>query len=239
MFQRTNIQSKLAQERTKVLRGTSIMDQVQEVFEKDRLRENTILNTLQQLDQEQTNAFDLDLVVSDRIFHESQIKKICIDYRLRFLDSRFFKGDYPQAALDEIKFLENKHHITLEGFKIIAPSKMFVLYKTDDPLLFAPMGNDYFYLIHKWGDDLHPLRKWLMWPYKSFENILITVCMLSICFTLMIPDGLFSKEQSIEQDVMVFFFMFKSIAAVVLYYAFAQGKHFNSVIWNNKFNKSR
>jgi len=239
LLKRTNIQSKLVQERKKTLRDASIMDQVHRVFEEDRLRENKILHTLQLFDEKPANAFDLNLLDSNRIFHESQIKKICIDYRLRFLDSRFFKGKYPQAALDEIKFLENKHHITLDGFKVIAPSKMFVLYKTDDPLLFAPMGNGYFYLIHKWGNDLHPLRKWLMWPYKSFENILFSIALLSLVCTLMIPDGLFSKEQSLEQDIMVFFFMFKSVAAIVLYYAFSQGKHFNSVIWNSKYNKSR
>jgi len=162
LLQRTNIQSKLEQEREKALGDVAIMDQVHRIFEQDRLRENKILHTLQRSDEEQINAFDLDLLDSNRIFHESQIKKICIDYRLRFLDSRFFKGKYPQAAVDEIKFLENKHHISLEGFKIIAPSKMFVLYKTDDPLLFAPIGNDYFYLIHKWGN---------VYPYDSRRSV--------------------------------------------------------------------
>ncbi|WP_395062778.1 hypothetical protein [Flavobacterium sp.] len=43
----------------------------------------------------------------------------------------------------------------------MAPSKAFNLKKYDDPLLFAPIGNDYYYLIHKWGNDL-------AW-YKNFK----------------------------------------------------------------------
>ena len=39
--------------------------------------------------------FKLDKINSDRIFHISDIKKICIDYRLRFLDFNLFKGHVP------------------------------------------------------------------------------------------------------------------------------------------------
>ena len=208
-------------------------------METDRLRENTILKTLNTDNDQVTNTFDIDQLEADRIFHKSHIKTICIDYRLRFLDSRFFKGSYPQTALDEIKYLENKHQIHLEGFKIIAPSKMFVLYKTDDPLLFAPIGNGYFYLIHKWGNDLHPLRKLLVWPYKHFESLAATVLLISIFLTLLVPDGLFTKTPTMKEDMLVFLFIFKSLAAVVIYYAFAQGKNFNTAIWNSKYNKSR
>lgn len=239
LLPRTNIQEKLLLERSKNTSGEEILSQVYRVFEEDRLRENKILDTLQGVSDTHIHTFNIDLLDKDRIFHSKEIKKICIDYRLRFLDSKYFKGTYPQAALDEIKYLENKHKNTLEGFKIIAPSKMFVLEKADDPLLFAPIGNGYFYLIHKWGNDLHPLRKLLMWPYKSFENLIVLILLISMIATLLIPDGLFTKEQDFSQDMMVFFFMFKSIAAIVLFYGFALGKNFNTAIWNSKYDKTR
>ena len=100
------------------------------------------------------------------------------------------------------------------------------------------MGNGYFYLIHKWGNDLHPLRKWLMWPSKNFENTVFTVFLMSVLVTLLVPDGLFTKNQTVSQGIMVFFFMFKSIAAVVIFYAFALGKNFNTAIWNSKYDKT-
>ena len=44
--------------------------------------------------------YKLDKINSDRIFHISDIKKICIDYRLRFLDFELFKGKVPDEADD-------------------------------------------------------------------------------------------------------------------------------------------
>ncbi len=236
---RTNIHTKLLRERSKSASNTDILQQVAHIFEEDRLRENEILHTLKGTSNGSINNFNLELLETDNIFHIKQIEKICVDYRLRFLDTKYFKGKYPQEAVAQIKYLENKHKTTLDGFKIIAPSKMFVLEKADDPLLFAPMGNGYFYLIHKWGDDLHPLRKWLVWPYKSFENLIVGIILASVVATFLIPDGLFTKKQSMSQDIMVFFFMFKSIAAVVLFYGFALGKNFNTAIWKSKYDKTR
>lgn len=235
---RTNIHQKLRHARDTEFPKQNILDQVQQIFDEDRFRESAIQLKLERRKSATENDFDIDQLESDRVFHLSQIKKICITYRLRFLDTKYFKGSYPQSALAEIKYLENKHQITLSGFKIIAPSKMFVLLKTDDPVLFTPIGNDYYYLIDRWGNDLHPLRKWQVWPFKSFENLAFTVFLFSICLTLLVPDGLFTKEQTFSQDIMVFFFMFKSIAAVVIFYGFALGKNFNTAIWNRKFNKS-
>ncbi|HUH46500.1 MAG TPA: hypothetical protein VLZ54_05050, partial [Arenibacter sp.] len=108
----------------------------------------------------------------------------------------------------------------------------------DDPILFAPIGNDYFYLIHKWGNDLHPLRKMLMWPFKSIINLFATLVVLSYLITLSIPNGLFSKSSSNVEFWVLFVFMFNSMATIVIYYAIAKGKDFNPAIWNNKFLKT-
>jgi hypothetical protein len=37
---------------------------------------------------------------------------------------------------------------------------------------------------------------------------------------------------------MLFFFMFKAIASIVLFYGFALGKNFNPAIWNNRYDKT-
>ena len=39
-----------------------------------------------------TNDFDLDQLESKDIYHIDTIKNICIDYRLRFLDLKYFKN---------------------------------------------------------------------------------------------------------------------------------------------------
>jgi hypothetical protein len=131
--------------------------------------------------------------------------------------------------------LEAAHHTEIKGFKIMAPSKLFRLEDKDDPLLFAPIGNDYFYLIHKWGNDLHPLRKLFAWPFKNVSNLILVVVLLSYLVTLMVPEGLFSKKSSTAEFWIIYFFMFKSIASVVIFYGFALGKNFNPAIWKSKY----
>ncbi|WP_319946558.1 hypothetical protein [Flagellimonas myxillae] len=182
-----------------------------------------------------SNTFNFDLLETHRIYHLEHIKKICIDYRLRFLDSRFFKGELPACALSAIQELDSIHNTDLQGFKIMAPSKLFKLKDKDDPLLFVPMGNNYFYLVHQWGNDLHPLRKWLVWPFKGMVNLVLFTVLMSYLVTLLVPDGLFSKNNTTAEFWIIFFFMFKWIAAVIIFYGFALGKNFNPAIWNSKY----
>lgn len=235
IFPKTNIEQKLAKVRAKQLNETNWRSQVEAIFSREDQKNSRILNTLENGTPIEKNDFIFDQLDSNNIYHIDQIKKICIDYRLRFLASKYFKGKLPQEALSKIKDLEKTHDLELKGFKIIAPSKLFKLENADDPLLFAPMGNNYYYLIHKWGEDLHPFRKFMMWFFKSFENLIVLTFLVSVLLTFMIPQGLFSKENTSSEYVMIFFFMFKSVAAVVLFYGFALGKNFNTAIWNSKY----
>ena len=50
-----------------------------------------------------------DKIDSDRVFHISDIKKICIDYRLRFLDFELFKGKVPDEAYKNLKSFYSEH----------------------------------------------------------------------------------------------------------------------------------
>lgn len=238
LLERTNVESKLRRSQEVLLDSEDILQKVKEVLDQDHDKETRILNALDNGSSGTVNPFDIDLLDSGNIFYLDAIQRICIDYRLRFLDTKYFKGDIPREAMNKIKALERDHDLEIGGFKIIAPSKLFKLNKTDDPLLFAPIGNGYYYLIHTWGNDLDPLRKWLMWPFRNFETLAFTTLMVSLCLTLLVPEGLFSKETSSAEFWMLFFFMFKSIAAIVIFYGFALGKNFNTAIWNCTYNKA-
>jgi len=236
LLKRTNIEEKLAYERSIQNKEESIIQEVEKILKgADGIQERILENLTDSFPPHTSNTFNFNLLETRKIYHIDQIKKICIDYRLRFLDSKYFKGKIPQEAISKIKVLEKQHGIEIKGFKIIAPSRLFKLEDKDDPLLFAPLGNDYFYLVHKWGNDLHPLRKLLVWPFKDLLNLVALVLVLSYLATLLIPQGLFSKHGSAIEFWILFFFMFKCIAAVVIYYGFALGKNFNPGIWNNKY----
>lgn len=234
-FPKTNIEEKLLRYKERSSQSEDLLNTVYQILQEHQDRRERIEQTISQGGNKVINGFEFDLLETDRIYHISQIKKICIDYRLRFLDSKYFKGDIPQEAFQKIAALEKQHQIELSGFKIIAPSKLFKLKDKDDPLLFAPIGNGYYYLIHKWGNDLHPLRKVLMWPFKSIVNLTMVVFVVSYLTTLLVPDGLFSKSNSSAQFWIIFFFMFKCLASVVIFYGFALGKNFNPQIWNSKY----
>jgi hypothetical protein len=200
--------------------------------------ESNLDSLIKSLDIKSLNAFDFDLLATDKIYHLDQIKKVSIDYRLRFLDLKYFKNKLPQEALDTIQALESAHDTQLGSFKIMAPSALFRLEKTDDPLLFVPLGKDYYYLVHKWGNDLHPLRKVLMWPFKNIWNLMLAVFAFSWILTELTPMGLFTRTPDSSTYWMLLFFMFKAVASVVLYFGFALGKNFNPAIWNNRYNKA-
>ena len=154
LLPKTNLEEVLNKTRSKALTSQNIL-----FFEQ-------LIDTL---DIKTKNSFDFDQLESHRIYHLDQIREVCIDYRLRFLDIKYFKNDLPESAHQAINKIETDHGTVLANFKVMAPSVLFRLERKDDPLLFVPIGNNYYYLVHKWGNDLHPLRKLLMWPFKNIS----------------------------------------------------------------------
>lgn len=236
MLPRTNLQTQLSKEKLKTTSNEAILKQVHEVLRAVDDRNDGILNEVVSGEPTDFNRFIFDKLESHNIYHIDQIEKICVNYRLRFLDSKYFKGKLPYESISKIKTLEEEHETSLKGFKIMAPSKLFKLENADDPLLFAPIGNDYYYLIHKWGNDLSPFRKLMMWPFKTFENFMIFVLILAFILTSIVPSGFFMDKESLGTEFfLLFIFMFKWLGGISLYYGFAKGKNFNSAIWRSKY----
>ena len=162
-------------------------------------------------------------------------RKLSIYWCLVQKSSSLFKNQIPEEAISKIKNLEKNHQITIDGFKIMAPAKLFKLENADDPLLFAPIGNNYYYLIHKWGNDLSPLRKSLMLPFKTLWNSVLTLLFLSFLTIFFLPISKFGPDNINVIKVISFLFIFKTYCAIFLYYSFWMGKNFSSEIWNSKY----
>lgn len=232
---RTNLEHRLESIRNRRLGEKSALQQVAAILQKNEQEREAIKERLEQSDSNEWNTLDLDEVDISKLFHISDIEKLCITYRLRFLPSHFFKGEIPEEGISKIHSEEKKHRTELRNLHIVAPSKRLKLENADDPLLFAPLGSDYYYLLFKWGNDLHPLRKLRVWPYKSFENLVFTLLIISLLLTAITPVHLLAKTHGMQEYVLLFLFFFKGIAGVVLFYGFAKGKNFNTAIWRSKY----
>jgi hypothetical protein len=235
ILENINIEKELVAIQRKIVKESNIIEEVKSIWRSDTVAREGIITRIENNSKASSNHFNFDLLETNKIFHINNIKLICIDYRLRFLDSSLFKDNIPAEAITKIKNLEKVHQTKLDGFKIMAPSKLFKLKNADDPLLFVPIGNDYYYLIHKWGKDISPLRKMLVLPLKSMSNAIITILALSALTTLILPISKFGSTNIPMVKFISFLFVFKSYCAIFLYYSFWKGKNFNAQIWNSKF----
>lgn len=179
------------------------------------------------------------LLSPERIFHRDQIKALCTHYRLRFLDARYYKGEIPYEAISRVKALQRDHKTELTGYKILAPAPMFDLRERDkDPLLFVPLSRDRFYLVHKWGNDLHPLRKLLVWPFRSFKTLLGFVAALALLVVMAVPEAVYLgpyDQNSLALRVIFFFYLFIAFAGLTALYGFSRLKNFNGSLWDSRF----
>lgn len=235
-----NLEEKLKQrqQRSELKGEDEILRQFKALLQRDAVVEERILK---QIFEAGDGAPQLDwrLCSAGRIFNLSQIKNLCTDYRLRFLEARLFKGDIPQEAVSEVKRLQKDHQVNLSHFMILAPAPMFVLEERDrDPLLFAPLGNGRYYLIHRWGRDLHPLRKLLVWPFRSFKSLLSTVALLALAVVLSVPDSMMLgpyDNSTAGIRVIFFFYLFIAFSGLSALYGFSRMKNFNANLWNSRY----
>ena len=228
-----NLQNTLRKDRDKHISSEDLKDMIQAIFDQKEAIKSRVKSTLETPNNSYVNTLTFDALDLDKIFHIDSIKKLCINYRLRFLDTHLFKGEYPKELYSIIPDLENDHNIQLKDFKIMAPSKLFRLKTKEDPLLFVPIGNGYYYLVHKWGDDLKSYRRILVWPFKNINTLIFTSIILSLLSTAL--GSAFFNDFSDTQLLVIFIFNIKTFVFVTFYLLFMMRKNFNESIWNSKY----
>lgn len=230
VFKSVNIVDKLAVLQHKEFHETQLLHEVASI-----IAQPTPIERIGQHHKSGINHLNFGLLDTKKIFHISQIQTVCIDYRLRFLSINMFKGILPVEALQKIEELEKCHQVAIQNLQIIAPSKLFRLNNADDPALFAPIGNNYYYLVHQWGNNLHPFRKILMFPFKNYLNLAIFTFLCSLLVTKLIPLSLFTRHPQDSYFWILLLFNFKGIASIILFYCFSCGKNVSSAVWRSKY----
>lgn len=240
MFDKVNLEKALEgmrNERKAKMESEVVLSEFKSLFESDWEREQRISKNLD------AGAVSGDLLPGgslpeERIFELNDIKQLCITYRLRFLSTRHFKKEIPREALAKAKRTEELAGAEIKAFMIAAPASAFKLEDTNkDPLLFAPLEDGRFFLIHQWGGDINALRKFIFKPLEKPLNLLITILAVSLMLSAVFPTSIFtSADVGYLNFYRVGFFAWNMafLSGMVSYFWFATNQKFSVNAWNNK-----
>jgi hypothetical protein len=147
------------------------------------LSENSELNRVERITQTALEIERLESKYTGDIFTLEQIEKLAIDYRLRFLNSRYFTGKFDVEVAAKIKEFGRENNMSLNeyhlknNFFILGPKEIFDLKdekyiepKQLDPVLFYKLDDNHYRMIHKWGSDFTILRYLEGFKWKNIWN---------------------------------------------------------------------
>lgn len=187
-----NLEKELIKQNKKVATPYELLlideyDKLTELVENDALKRvglhRTILSGKQTKDRIKTSLSETEKFNQERVFHLSQIENICNKYYLKFLPSRYFAGVVDNELPNRITNFEIAYGVQCDNTNtfIIAPIESFDLQKKPkDPLFFYKINSEYFYLIHKWGNDLSITRRLM----NLLSNTWFSIFIISFGFTL-------------------------------------------------------
>ena len=237
MFSTINIEKKLFEQRNKSLKN--LLDSASSILIKDQQNELKIQRNLENSDGFKT--VDLYNYDHDNVFSISDIKKIAINYRLRFLPSKYSKKPIPKEGIFKIKRLEKDNNIEIKEFFLLAPSEAFDLEDVNkDPLLFVPLSNNNYLLVHKWGKDLSWHKKILAYPLRNVETILLTIAVTSLIIAILTPTWIILNSAEIDMGYFGYhraaWFVYSCtlILSITTFMCFSQGVYPSTYQWNKK-----
>lgn len=175
---------------------------------------------------------------TSNIFTRGQIKRLCVKYGLRFLETERFRGNIPLEAVVKLKEYQKKYKLNEKeakrrynyfGYYIAAPKSSFELTKRPkDPLLFHYLGNGRYYLIAKWGKDLsywNLIRSFFTKSQKRFIYSMIGLC----CLLAILTSVIFGSVEFLLTAPMLM------IVSLATWQLFLDDLKFNEDAWNNPY----
>ncbi|HRG60119.1 MAG TPA: hypothetical protein PK323_14285 [Bacteroidia bacterium] len=236
MLKQINIKDELLAQK---LKQESILDQVGAILNANVQLDEDVLYRLQHASIEPLLNVDLlDENEKSNLCTLQQIKTICVKYNLRFLDSTFFKAAFPYEAISKIKAFESKHQIKIKSFKIIAPAEVFQLEDCNkDPLLFAQLADNRYYLIHQWGNDLAWYRGIISYPTKSIYSYFIFMWLPALIIAFGIPFQWLNVAPENELNMRLWLTVHSFIALFffVIFLGSTAHKNFSDNSWDSKY----
>ena len=110
-MKKVNLFDELIREREKTISSDELNTLIKNIWSREDSKKDQIIKSLNKRNNNKYNDLKFDKMESKNIFHKDTIKSICVQYRLRFLDSNLFKGDYPNNITKVISDIEKKFKI--------------------------------------------------------------------------------------------------------------------------------
>ena len=238
MFSKINLKDQLKKFQSK--ENSDILDLVNNQLLNDELMENNIKENFNSC---ATSIENIDLTKYNKndVYDLKSIKSIAVKYRLRFLPTKYFKNEIPQEAIFKTKSLEKKNNTSIKNFHILAPATSFDLEDVNkDPLLFAPLKNGKYLLIHQWGTDLAWYKKLSALPLRSLESILISIGFVALLLSIITPTWLILNSAEIDMGyfgyhrIAWFLYAYILISSITTFICFSQNIYPSEYQWNKK-----
>ena len=238
MFSKINLKDQLKKFQSK--ENSDILDLVNNQLLNDELMENNIKENFNSC---ATSIENIDLTKYNKndVYDLKSIKSIAVKYRLRFLPTKYFKNEIPKEAIFKTKYLEKNNNTSIKNFHILAPATSFDLEDVNkDPLLFAPLKNGKYLLIHQWGTDLAWYKKLSALPLRSLESILISIGFVALLLSIITPTWLILNSAEIDMGyfgyhrIAWFLYAYILISSITTFICFSQNIYPSEYQWNKK-----
>lgn len=238
IFSDVRLVTALERERKRLRKNEGrVIDEVNRILQDDLFSEKNILRNLKNYNR----TFDLldeEGLDRNRIFSINEIRNICIQYDLRFLDSQKFRGEIPGEAVAEIKRISRGRKKPLESFKIMGPLGVFrTKNSSSDPMLFAETSKGNYYLVHHWDHKVPWYKSAAIFPFRKFENLLGTIAGICLMITLITPQEWIMDTHEFEYWDMhrfaLFFHLFILTSCLTGFFMLAFHRNFTSGKWDD------
>jgi hypothetical protein len=239
-FKQVNIKDELFAQKQQT--SSALLDQVSSILSASVQLDEDVLYRLQHAPVEQVMDIEsIDEKDKINLFTLKQIKNICLKYNLRFLDSSYFKSNFPYEAISKIKAFESKYNVKVKNFKIIAPAEVFKLEDCNkDPLLFAQLADNRYYLIHQWGNDLAWYRALISYPLKSIYTYFMFMWLPAALIAFGMPFNWLNVAPENELSLRLWLTVHTFIALFffIIFIGSTAHKNFSENSWDSKYYNS-
>lgn len=225
------------------------------------LSQNSQFNRIEKVRGEQIDLENLEKEYEGKVYKIEQIEKLCVNYRLRFLQSRYYTGSYDVEVAAKIKDFAKSTNTSIDDYTLgrrffmMAPQEMFQLRdekyiskaelrRQADPAIFYQIDEKHYRLIHKWGNDFTVFRliegfRWKSWWSHQWFNTVMLMPIVAVLFFLCFE----TPAAQFENHPILNFITITAFSFIIAHFSFGVWKqdefeaisgYFSKTNWNSE-----